>query len=327
MQLPDFSQSYNRYSYALNNPLKFTDPDGEFIIEALVILGAYLGGAAVNKNKTTGAWGWNPLKWEPNLKTLGGMVGGAVLGYLGGSAVQGLFASTTTLNLGLGNSLFATGLELNLSGVGPIVKGLGYVTAAGGGLWVTSDFLAGNEPEGPYIDMSLVNQERSFAASGGGPGWEAYAGTAASIGSEMFYSKTYGTWMGKNFKMYQQTFHGNGSVGGMNKFGKTTSNAIKWGGRIVGAYSGYKTIEQRVNGEIGTGWMTAELGTTGISTFGGLYGAAWGVGWELGRAVTNMGWYQEAKFNFWYNRWESQVGPPSQSNETLWYYFYHNYKP
>jgi hypothetical protein len=40
-----------------------------------------------------------------------------------------------------------------------------------------------------------------------------------------------------------------------------------------------------------------------------------------------MEWYQEAKFNFWYNRWESQVGPPSQSNEALWYYFYQNYKP
>ncbi len=31
VQLPDFSQSYNRYSYCLNNPLKYTDPSGEFI--------------------------------------------------------------------------------------------------------------------------------------------------------------------------------------------------------------------------------------------------------------------------------------------------------
>jgi RHS repeat-associated protein len=29
VQMPDFSQSYNRYSYCLNNPLKYTDPDGE----------------------------------------------------------------------------------------------------------------------------------------------------------------------------------------------------------------------------------------------------------------------------------------------------------
>ena len=31
VQAPDFSQNFNRYSYALNNPLKYTDEDGEFI--------------------------------------------------------------------------------------------------------------------------------------------------------------------------------------------------------------------------------------------------------------------------------------------------------
>jgi RHS repeat-associated protein len=29
VQAPDFSQSFNRYSYCLNNPLNYTDPDGE----------------------------------------------------------------------------------------------------------------------------------------------------------------------------------------------------------------------------------------------------------------------------------------------------------
>jgi hypothetical protein len=30
VQAPNFSQNFNRYSYALNNPLKYTDEDGEF---------------------------------------------------------------------------------------------------------------------------------------------------------------------------------------------------------------------------------------------------------------------------------------------------------
>ncbi len=29
VQLPDFTQSYNRYSYCLNNPLQWVDPSGE----------------------------------------------------------------------------------------------------------------------------------------------------------------------------------------------------------------------------------------------------------------------------------------------------------
>ncbi len=161
--------------------------------------------------------------------------------------------------------------------------------------------------------------------AGGGGSWEAYSGVVTSIGSEMFYSKTYGIWMGKKFKMYKQTWGRNGFTGGKNKFGKTTSNAIKWGGRVLGAWNAYSIQRDYADGVMGTSWMVAEQGTNAISTFGGIFGAAWGVGWELGRAITTIDAYQEFKFNFWYNRWESQVGPPSQSNEGAWYYFYQNY--
>jgi RHS repeat-associated protein len=174
-------------------------------------------------------------------------------------------------------------------------------------------------------DQMVMSNIMPVTSSSGGSGWEAYAGTAGSIGSEMFYSKTYGTWMGKNFKMYKQTWGGNGFTGGKNKFGKTTSNAIKWGGRVLGAWNAYSIQRDYAAGEIGTGWMLAEQGTNGVSVFGGVFGAAWGVGWELGRAVTTLDAYQEFKFNFWYNHWESQVGAPSQSNEGPWYYFYQNY--
>ena len=38
VQMPDYSQNLNRYSYCLNNPLKYTDPDGEFIFTALAAI-------------------------------------------------------------------------------------------------------------------------------------------------------------------------------------------------------------------------------------------------------------------------------------------------
>jgi RHS repeat-associated protein len=30
VQAPDFSQNFNRYSYCVNNPLRYSDPNGEF---------------------------------------------------------------------------------------------------------------------------------------------------------------------------------------------------------------------------------------------------------------------------------------------------------
>ena len=37
IQAPDFSQRFNRYAYCLNNPLKYTDESGDFVITALLI--------------------------------------------------------------------------------------------------------------------------------------------------------------------------------------------------------------------------------------------------------------------------------------------------
>ena len=59
VQFPGFSQSYNRYSYALNNPLIYTDPEGEWIDLALFIIGAGIMKAIYNGQDSYGNWNWN----------------------------------------------------------------------------------------------------------------------------------------------------------------------------------------------------------------------------------------------------------------------------
>ena len=63
VQLPDFSQNFNRYSYCLNNPLKYTDPSGELfgIDDAIVGVGLamLISGTAnvvANWNDINGVW-------------------------------------------------------------------------------------------------------------------------------------------------------------------------------------------------------------------------------------------------------------------------------
>ena len=88
VQSPGYAQNYNRYSYCLNNPTKYTDPSGEVfgiddaIIIGCIIAGAYLGGVATNQGEL------NPAQWQWTgqgaWKTYTGIGIGALVGYVGG---------------------------------------------------------------------------------------------------------------------------------------------------------------------------------------------------------------------------------------------------
>lgn len=101
VQVPDFSQNFNRYSYCLNNPLMYTDPTGEwFLIDD--IISAIIGGTV---NLVINIVQGNVHSFGQGAALFGaGALSGVITIYVGpvvGAAALG--ASNSILNQGFNN--------------------------------------------------------------------------------------------------------------------------------------------------------------------------------------------------------------------------------
>ncbi len=136
VQAAGLTQNYNRYSYALNNPLKYTDPDGEFVH---LLLGAAIGGV----------FNWASHGFKLNAKGLGHFGVGALAGALGAGIGAGISSSLAGGSFGAGfwgTSAAKVATSSFLTGV-----------AIGGGAGVASGFVNG-------IGNSLVDGNNFGAA-------------------------------------------------------------------------------------------------------------------------------------------------------------------
>ena len=113
VQNPLLSQNFNRYSYALNNPLLYIDNNGEiaWLIPAFIFIGkAALTGAIIHAGMYTlsvamSPGGFNNWSWSNfGYATLNGAINGAISGATG-------FFGMPSLNLGGG---FSIGIQPNL---------------------------------------------------------------------------------------------------------------------------------------------------------------------------------------------------------------------
>ncbi len=122
VQLPDNAQNFNRYTYCLNNPLKYTDPSGESIIGALIgVLGfAYFNSLAANISFTSSQQTnpFNPLNW--NWQSAGTYFSIAT------SALNGL-TSFGVLNFGIPgiipNGFLQAGINVASNGLSNVLQG------------------------------------------------------------------------------------------------------------------------------------------------------------------------------------------------------------
>ncbi len=126
VQAPDFTQNFNRYSYVLNNPLKYTDPDGEFIN---LIIGGIIGGfMGYMAGDMAGATGWKLVGYIGVGVVAGALTSGVSAGVssaLGGGAFGAGFIGSSTA--ATATTSFYTGSVIGASAgfTGGFVTGMG----------------------------------------------------------------------------------------------------------------------------------------------------------------------------------------------------------
>lgn len=113
LQAPGYWLNYNRYGYCLNNPMIYTDPSGEWILETLAALTfSYLKGAHENRNRETGKWQWNPTKWYTPIE-FGVSTGSDGSNFSATASVggQSVFSSQAVANSGKGDNGAVSGIN------------------------------------------------------------------------------------------------------------------------------------------------------------------------------------------------------------------------
>ena len=202
VQAPDFTQNFNRYSYALNNPLRYTDTSGNFVITAAMTVGIALGcffgsmaGSYIGFQH--GATGMDMIGYIVGGAAIGGLAsfaGGATgsalgsianSGFLGGALASGSSAAASCFVSGTGfsllngdtfpqalwNGLISSGIGFAAGGImGGLSSGI-YSRLHGGGFWTGKGAIeefSGGLFADPYLevgqDMEYSNEyARAFS--------------------------------------------------------------------------------------------------------------------------------------------------------------------
>ena len=108
IQAPDFSQSFNRYGYAWNNPLVYTDPDGEVFVFIGIMAGMYQGAMIASNSE---------MSFGGALATIvaGGIVGG-ISGYVGVAIAASGIPFANTLGIAGASLTNSTGTHIYTGG-------------------------------------------------------------------------------------------------------------------------------------------------------------------------------------------------------------------
>jgi RHS repeat-associated protein len=195
IQAPDFSQNYNRYAYCWNNPLKYTDPSGDFIwaIAAFIVVGGY--------DLLTNNWqGWEGSGKPAVMAGLGGLTSG------GNMAINGKNLLKYSSNI-VGNKV----LGQYMPGVGVSFGNFSISATPGFGFGLEGLYVGGHLTA--MFDDGTTSIYGSVGAGTNIKYAYGYGGTYKGWGAGRYYT-SYGDKIGPDGKPNPQV------VGGLNIYGR-----------------------------------------------------------------------------------------------------------
>ena len=167
VQAPDNSQNYNRYSYCLNNPLKYTDPDGEWIH---ILIGALVGGTInvlTHLNDIDNIWeGIASFSVGAGAGALTAVTGGATSGFWASTTVGYCAAAVAGGSLAASNNIIQQSNGTTLKGIDWGQVGNSALYGIGGSL--ASSFVGCPFDGGRNLSHTLNHISRSAAYNFGG---------------------------------------------------------------------------------------------------------------------------------------------------------------
>lgn len=159
VQQPDNTQNFNRYTYCLNNPMKYVDPDGENWVViakiAAVAACAYGGGAVANNGQM------NPTKW--NYSSVGTYLG---IGF--GLATGAIAITTSTSTFGIGVMTSYGTLGAKYGGAATVTNGLEFFWQSIGGSIIAMHAYseqtqtASQKIDAELLDLNLAYREEKY---------------------------------------------------------------------------------------------------------------------------------------------------------------------
>ena len=277
IQAPYDSQSYNRYSYVRNNPLKYTDPTGH----------SWLSKAWKKVKREYRRFERKVSAHADEIVGVVAMIGGAIMIGTGWGAEFGYGLMATGAGLIKGEYHIFNGEDGNIN-VGYSVT---YPTTwgqSGGGLTTTQGSSFGRETGGGYEDMSYIDENGQLGSRiipsrsanlRGGVGYDLFSVYIYTQGGYFNVLDYLSTGIGGN-QPYHELVNGEHRI----SF-SATGGALGKGGTVEVGYS----IAHDSNENLNEGWSGTGFGTWGAGGFNSTdFGVDFNFGWSDNNNVSAL---------------------------------------